>query len=179
MITLFVGGCRSGKSSAALQKAEQIGVDRKVFVATCQPYDAEMQTRIERHRQERDATWDTIEEPLEIADIVQQHSGPETVMLVDCLTLWLTNMIVADMDDAEITQRIETLTDALSSARGPVLLVANEVGMGIVPDNAMSRRFRDWAGSLNQKIAQCAREVILTVAGIPVSIKSATHEGGK
>jgi len=178
MIYLFIGGCRSGKSTAALQRAQQIGGARKIFVATCQPYDAEMQLRVERHRRERDAAWETIEEPLEIADIVRQQSGPQTVILVDCLTLWLTNMVVADADDASINQRIETLTEALSKARGAVLLVANEVGMGIVPDNAMSRRFRDWAGSLNQQMARCAREVILTVAGIPVPIKSAARESG-
>jgi len=177
MITLFIGGCRSGKSTAALQRADSIGAKRKIFVATCQPYDAEMQIRIERHRQERDNTWETIEEPLKIAAIVQQHSRSQTVILVDCLTLWLTNLIVAEADDATIDQRIETLENALSNARGPVLLVANEVGMGIVPDNAMSRRFRDWAGSLNQQMARCASEVILTVAGIPVSIKSTMQKG--
>jgi len=177
MLTLFIGGCRSGKSIAALQHANSNGANRKIFVATCQPYDAEMQIRIERHRQERDLAWETIEEPLEIADIVRQHNGPQTVILVDCLTLWLTNLIVAEADDTTISQRIETLKDALSNAQGPVLLVANEVGMGIVPDNAMSRRFRDWAGSLNQQMARCAHEVILTVAGIPVPIKSTVRKG--
>lgn len=177
IITFFIGGCRSGKSTAALQRANSIGANRKIFVATCQPYDAEMKIRIERHRQARDAAWETIEEPLEIADVVQQQSGPQTVILVDCLTLWLTNLIVARADDTTINQRIETLKDALSNARGPVLLVANEVGTGIVPDNAMSRRFRDWAGSLNQQMAQCASEVILTVAGIPVPIKSTARKG--
>ena len=177
MITFFIGGCRSGKSSAALQWSEEIGADRKIFVATCQPYDAEMQARIERHQRERDATWETIEEPFEIATIVHQHSTPETVILVDCLTLWLTNIIIAEADDDTINSRIETLNKALLNAPGHVALVANEVGMGIVPDNAMSRRFRDWAGSLNQQIARCAHEVILTVAGIPVPIKSASREG--
>ena len=179
MITLFIGGCRSGKSTAALQRADSIGANRKIFVATCQPYDAEMQIRIERHRQERDAAWETIEEPLEIADIARRQSGPQTVILVDCLTLWLTNMIVAEADDMAINQRIESLKHALSMAQGTVLLVANEVGMGIVPDNAMSRRFRDWAGSLNQQMAQCAHEVILTVAGISVPIKSTARKGNE
>jgi len=177
MIYLFIGGCRSGKSRAALLQAEQIGADRKIFVATCQPQDAEMLARVERHRRERDATWETFEEPLEIAAIVSRHSRPQTVILVDCLTLWLTNLIVGEADDSALRQRIATLTEALARARGPVLLVANEVGMGIVPDNAMSRRFRDWAGSLNQQVARCAREVILTVAGIPVPIKSAAPKG--
>ena len=174
MIELYIGGCRSGKSTAALQRANRMGADRKLFLATCQPHDAEMRARIEWHQQERDAGWETVEEPLDIAGIIRRHSRPRTVILVDCLTLWLTNLIIGETDDKGIQQRIAVLEEALSGAPGPVLLVANEVGLGIVPDNAMSRRFRDWAGSLNQRMARCAREVILTVAGIPIPIKSLT-----
>ena len=174
MIELFIGGCRSGKSTAALERADRIGARRKLFLATCQPLDAEMRARIERHKEERDQTWETIEEPLEIAALIRRHSEPQTVILVDCLTLWLTNLIITDADDAVLRKRIETLEDSLSSARGPVLVVANEVGLGIVPDNTMSRRFRDWAGSLNQRMAQCAQRVVWTVAGIPVPIKPFT-----
>jgi len=176
MIELYIGGCRSGKSQAALQRAEQIGAHRKIFVATCQPLDAEMRARIERHQAERDATWETLEEPTEIADHIRAHSDPQTVILVDCLTLWLTNLILQEAEDADLEQRIAVLEDRLSQARGPVLLVANEVGLGIVPENAMSRRFRDWAGSLNQKMARCARQVVFTVAGIPVPIKTAPRK---
>ena len=111
---------------------------------------------------------------IDIAGIIRRHSRPQTVILVDCLTLWLTNLIIGETDDKGIQQRIAVLEETLSGAPGPVLLVANEVGLGIVPDNAMSRRFRDWAGSLNQRMARCAREVILTVAGIPIPIKSLT-----
>ena len=177
MIELYIGGCRSGKSSAALERAEQIGARRKLFIATCQALDAEMHDRIERHRQERDPSWETLEEPIEIANLIQIHSAPQTVILVDCLTLWLTNLILRDADDDALQKRIETLEDALSTARGPVLLVANEVGLGIVPENALSRRFRDWAGSLNQKMARCAHQVVWTVAGIPVPIKSPLSTG--
>ena len=134
-----------------------------------------MRARVERHQGERDAGWETVEEPLDIASIIRHHSHPKTVILIDCLTLWLTNLIVAESDDTTIQQRIAVLEEALSGARGPVLLVANEVGLGIVPDHAMSRRFRDLAGSLNQRMAQCAREVILTVAGIPIPVKSLTR----
>jgi len=175
MIELYIGGCRSGKSTAALQRADRMGADRKLFLATCQIQDAEMRARVERHQLERDKGWETVEEPLDIAGLIQQHSRPQAVILVDCLTLWLTNLIIGEADDTDIQQRITALEQALSLASGPVLLVANEVGLGIVPDNAMSRRFRDWAGSLNQRMARCASEVILTVAGIPMPIKSLTR----
>jgi len=172
MIELYIGGCRSGKSRAALERAEHIGARRKLFIATCQPLDAEMHARIERHQEERDATWETLEEPTEIADLIRAHSDAQTVILVDCLTLWLTNLILQGAEDADLENRIAALEDRLSKARGPVLLVANEVGLGIVPKSALSRRFRDWAGSLNQKMARCAQQVVFTVAGIPVPIKT-------
>lgn len=177
MIEFYIGGCRSGKSHAALQRANQLGARRKLFIATCQAWDEEMQARIERHRRERDAAWETVEEPLDIAPFIGMHSAPQTVILVDCLTLWLTNLILADKSDQAIREHIEFLEAGLAAARGPVLLVANEVGLGIVPDNALSRRFRDWAGSLNQRMARCAHRVVLTVAGISVPIKTPPTEG--
>ena len=172
MIEFYIGGCRSGKSTAALQRANQFSARHKLFIATCQAWDDEMRARIERHQQERGDAWATLEEPIEIAALIRRHSTSQTVILIDCLTLWMTNLIVGEADDAAIEQHIEDLKDGLSKADGPVLLVANEVGMGIVPDNVMSRRFRDWAGSLNQRIARCAQRVVLTVAGIPVPIKT-------
>ena len=116
MIELFIGGCRSGKSTAALHHANQMAVRRKIFIATCRPLDAEMDARIARHRRERDKDWETFEEPLEIAALIRDHSAPRTVILVDCLTLWLTNLILADTDDAALRQRIEALQKALSEA---------------------------------------------------------------
>lgn len=175
-IQFFIGGCRSGKSSAALRQANQIEARRRIFVATCQPHDDEMRARIDRHRRERDAGWETIEEPLDIAAVIEHRSASRTVILVDCLTLWLTNLILTDAGDDMLEKRFAALQQALSAAAGPVILVANEVGLGIVPDNALSRRFRDWAGSLNQKVAQWAGEVVMTVAGIPVTIKPAGGE---
>ena len=177
MIEFYIGGCRSGKSQAALQRANQLGTRRKLFIATSQAWDEEMQARIDRHRRERDATWETFEEPIDIAPLIDAHSSPQALILVDCLTLWLTNLILAENDDRAIGQRIDSLEAVLTAARGPVLLVANEVGLGIVPDNAMSRRFRDWAGSLNQRVAHCAQSVILTVAGLRVPIKTPPPEG--
>jgi adenosylcobinamide kinase/adenosylcobinamide-phosphate guanylyltransferase len=175
-IELYLGGCRSGKSAAALQRALQIQARRSVFIATCQPGDAEMRARVERHRRERGDNWETFEEPLAIAELILRHSDPQTIFVVDCLTLWLTNMILDDSGDEAIEREIAGLAAVLGSARGPVLLVANEVGLGIVPENALSRRFRDWAGSLNQQMARCATGVFLTVAGLAVPIKTTTGE---
>ena len=166
MIEFFIGGCRSGKSRAALERANQIGARRKLFIATCQPMACTHLTSAHC-----DQTWETLEEPIEIANLIHTHSEPQTVILVDCLTLWLTNLILQDADDNALQARIDSLERRLTAIRGPVLLVANEVGLGIVPAHAMSRRFRDWAGSLNQKVARCAQRVFWTVAGIPVPVK--------
>jgi adenosylcobinamide kinase/adenosylcobinamide-phosphate guanylyltransferase len=176
-VIFYVGGCRSGKSSAALERAQQIDAPRKIFVATCQPHDAEMRRRIERHQAERDASWETIETPIDIVARIQAHSRPDTVLLVDCLTLWLTNILMDGVADDGIESHFHMLASTLRDARGPVILVANEVGLGLVPDNALGRRFRDWAGSLNQRVAGCAGEVVLTVAGIPMTIKPAANRG--
>lgn len=176
MIKLIIGGCRSGKSALALEQAARTRAERKIFLATCQPQDAEMRARVERHRETRDATWETIEEPIDIAAVIRLQSRPGTVILVDCLTLWLTNLVIGDRDDAAIQASIDSFRAALNDARGPVLLVANEVGLGIVPENALSRRFRDWAGSLNQQMARIAGEVTLSVAGVAVPIKTMTPE---
>jgi len=178
-VIFYVGGCRSGKSSAALERAQQIDAPRKIFVATCQPHDAEMRRRIERHQAERDASWETIETPIDIVGTIEAHSRPDTVLLVDCLTLWLTNILLDEVKDAGLEKHIQMLTHSLRHARGPVILVANEVGLGLVPDNALGRRFRDWAGSLNQRVAACAGEVVLTVAGIPMTIKPVAIRGSK
>ena len=177
-IELYIGGCRSGKSRAALERAEAMGMERQLYIATCRPGDDEMRDRVARHQAERGARWETLEEPLAVAPLIQQHSQAQSVILVDCLTLWLTNLIVGDADDPAIEAHVAALTAALRGARGPVLLVANEVGLGIVPDNALGRRFRDWAGSLNQAVARCAGAVYLSVAGIQVPIKTTARDKG-
>jgi adenosylcobinamide kinase/adenosylcobinamide-phosphate guanylyltransferase len=170
-IEFYIGGCRSGKSRAALERAENLGADRRIYIATCRPADDEMRARVARHQAERGARWETLEEPLEIARLIREHCRPGTVVLLDCLTLWLTNLIVGGADDNAVQRQIEDLTAALMQSKAPILLVANEVGLGIVPENALSRRFRDWAGILNQEVARCAGTVFLLVAGIPLAIK--------
>ncbi|MCB2147945.1 MAG: bifunctional adenosylcobinamide kinase/adenosylcobinamide-phosphate guanylyltransferase [Deltaproteobacteria bacterium] len=167
---LVLGGCRSGKSSHALQLAEGMG-RRRVFVATCVPHDDEMQARVARHRQERSDTWNTLEIPVDLADAILAHSPAADVMLVDCLTLWLSNLLMQTQDVSQIRRRIDGLAEAVKSAPCPVILVSNEVGAGIVPENRLARLYRDLAGWTNQAVAAACNRVVWTVAGIPVTIK--------
>jgi len=167
---LVLGGCRSGKSSHALQLAESMGQGR-IFVATCVPRDEEMQARVKRHQQERDATWTTLEVPVDLAGAIRKHSPAAEVMLVDCLTLWLSNLLMQDPDVDRIRAGIQALAEAVQSAPNELVLVSNEVGAGIVPENRLARRYRDLAGWANQAMAAVCDRVVWTVAGIPVTIK--------
>ncbi len=167
---LVLGGCRSGKSSHALQLAEGLG-QRRVFVATCVPHDDEMQARVDRHRQERSDTWNTLEIPVDLADAITAHGPAADVMLVDCLTLWLSNLLMQTQDVSQIRRHIDGLAEAVKSAPCAVILVSNEVGAGIVPENRLARLYRDLAGWTNQAVAAACDRVVWTVAGIPVTIK--------
>ena len=173
LFRLVIGGCRSGKSRYALETAENISADRQVFVATCRPRDSEMRLRVERHRRQRSARWRTVEEPFELPEAVESHASPVTAVLVDCLTLWVSNLLLrfADSRPEEMNARFDRLVATLQQADGPVILVSNEVGTGIVPENRLSRMFRDAAGLLNQQTAAVAASVVWMVAGIPVKIK--------
>lgn len=164
---LVLGGARSGKSRYAQARAEATGL-KLLFVATAQAFDDEMRDRISKHRDDRGSDWETIEAPLDIADIIAARSEPGSVLLIDCLTLWTSNLILGDHDVAPAT---EELIAALAQATGPIVLVSNEIGFGIVPENALARKFRDEAGQVNQRIAKEVREVQMTIAGIPVTIK--------
>jgi adenosylcobinamide kinase/adenosylcobinamide-phosphate guanylyltransferase len=162
-LTLVLGGARSGKSRHAEQLALASGLT-PVYVATAQALDDEMARRIAAHRARRGATWRTLEEPLDLVGALQGECGRERIVLVDCLTLWLTNLMVAGRDvEAERARLLE----ALPGLAGPVLLVSNEVGQGIVPDNAMARQFVDHAGFLHQGIAEQADAVFFMTAGLP------------
>jgi adenosylcobinamide kinase/adenosylcobinamide-phosphate guanylyltransferase len=165
-VILVGGGARSGKSRYALEKAQAIE-GRRAFIATAQPLDDEMCTRIAIHRQARGENFTTIEEPLDLARVIADSTFDAIV--VDCLTLWLSNLMLANKDcDREIT----ALIVAAQAARATVIFVSNEVGSGIVPtDNALSRDFRDRAGILNQRIAAIAQEVYFMVFGQPLRIK--------
>lgn len=166
-ITLVTGGCRSGKSRYAQALAESLAPSR-VMLATAEAFDDEMRDRISRHQSDRDETWRTIESPI---DIVAHLEQPGEVVLVDCLTLWVSNHLCNDVSDADMQAASRALVDRLQQVTGPVVLVTNEVGMGIVPMNALARRFRDHTGFLSQRIAEVADRVVLTVAGIPMVIK--------
>lgn len=174
-LVLVLGGARSGKSRYGEARAEASGLV-PCYIATAQAGDAEMAERIARHRARRRAGWRTVEEPLKLAEAIGGQARPETVLLVDCLTLWLSNLMLAE---ADVEAQVERLLAALRDAPGPVIVVSNEVGLGIVPDNALARRFRDVAGLANQRVAEIADEVVLVTAGLPLSLKGQRVDGGR
>lgn len=164
---LVLGGARSGKSRYAQARAEAVEGDL-VYIATAQALDNEMADRIQHHRDDRGARWRTVEEPLDLGEAVDREARPERVVLVDCLTLWASNLLLAERDTLSATAN---LVAAIGQARGPLILVANEVGLGIVPDNALARRFRDVAGTINQAVAGAVSEAMFLVAGLPMPLK--------
>ncbi len=172
-ITLIIGGCRSGKSRYALNAANAVNGRNKIFLATSVPRDREMEKRVRAHQAQRGRDWKTVEEPVNIHEKLKAHSETADVMLVDCLTLWLSNMMAADMTDSEIENQVQQTVRSFSSVQCPVFLVSNEVGYGIVPENALARRFRDLAGQVNQIVSEAADQVVLTVAGQALQIKPA------
>ena len=165
MIELVIGGARSGKSAHAEARARTSGL-KVTYLATGEARDAEMGARIAHHRARRPAGWRTVEEPLLLAAALRRAAAPDTCLLVDCLTLWLTNVLLAARD-----AEIDRLLDALPELPGRIILVSNEVGWGIVPENALARRFRDEQGRLNQQVAALADRVTLVAAGLALPLK--------
>ncbi|MDM8550280.1 bifunctional adenosylcobinamide kinase/adenosylcobinamide-phosphate guanylyltransferase [Desulfobacterales bacterium HSG2] len=166
-----IGGCRSGKSRHALEIAEQISENNRIFIATCVPYDEEMRERVANHQKERGPTWATLEAPILLPGAILENSRKAGVILGDCLTLWISNLLLDPNESERIDGHISELTQSLERAECPVILVSNEVGGGIVPENKLARRFRDVVGAANQTVAACSDRVIWMVAGIPVPIK--------
>ncbi|MDF2116906.1 bifunctional adenosylcobinamide kinase/adenosylcobinamide-phosphate guanylyltransferase [Roseiarcaceae bacterium H3SJ34-1] len=166
---LALGGARSGKSSFARHTAEASGLD-PVLIATATALDAEMMARIARHRQERGPDWLTLEEPLDLAGTVAVAAAPNRVVVVDCLTLWLTNVM---LDGGNVEAEIAALLLATRQSTGPVILVSNEVGQGVVPETPLGRAFRDAQGQLNQAMAEACSDVVLIAAGLPLRLKPA------
>lgn len=164
-VTLVLGGARSGKSARALHIA---AAPPHTFVATAEALDDEMAARIALHKSERDASWSLVEAPVELSEAIRRHSAPDTTLLVDCLTLWLSNIMHAGRDCADET---DSLIAALSAADGSVVLVSNEVGLGLAPDNALGRRFRDEQGRLNRRIAEHCDIVEFVAAGLSLKLK--------
>jgi adenosylcobinamide kinase / adenosylcobinamide-phosphate guanylyltransferase len=168
-IILITGGARSGKSRYAEQRVREMG-GRSVYVATAEPNDEEMTQRIAEHRKRRGNHWRTIEEPLELAEALLTQRGKTDCALVDCLTLWISNLLIRHGDKVA-SERVEGLIKQLPELNFHLVFVTNEVGWGIVPDNPLARQFRDLAGWTNQQMAQMANEVILMVAGVPMIAK--------
>lgn len=169
MIHLILGGARSGKSRYAEQLAIQ-SQKKRFYLATAQALDDEMEQRIKRHQTDRDEHWHTIEEPINLAKQLLAHDSPEHCIVVDCLTLWLTNCLLAD-DATCWAEQKRLLLDNLTQLQSDVLFVSNETGLGIIPMDALSRRFVDEAGWLHQAIAEKADKVSFIAAGIPLTLK--------
>jgi adenosylcobinamide kinase/adenosylcobinamide-phosphate guanylyltransferase len=166
-VTLVLGGARSGKS----RYAEGLALRHKgqpTYIATAEVTDEEMRERIDRHRAERGPKWRTIEAPLDLIAALRQADGAKSFTLVECLTVWINNLMYHEKD---VAAEVERLSASLVLAKGLIVIVSNETGLGIVPDNALARRFRDEAGRANQAIAQVADEVVFIAAGLPMTLK--------
>jgi adenosylcobinamide kinase/adenosylcobinamide-phosphate guanylyltransferase len=166
-VTLVLGGARSGKSAYA-ERLILAAADHATYLATAASGDAEMAQRIAHHRARRGSAWTTLEEQFALAASLAKHTHADRPVLVDCLTLWLSNLMAQSRD---IAAEMQTLLAALPALRGPVVFVSNEVGLGIVPDNALAREFRDHAGRLNQALAAAADRVVFVAAGLPLILK--------
>ncbi len=169
MIELILGGARSGKSRLAERLAGESGL-AVTYIATSQPLDGEMSTRIAEHRARRPAQWALVEEPLALAAVLREHAGADRCLLVDCLTLWLTNLLMLD-NPARLAQERDAFLECLDELPGRILLVGNETGMGVVPLGELSRRYVDEAGWLHQALAERCQRVVFTVAGLPMTLK--------
>ena len=169
MRNLILGGARSGKSRLAEQLASASGLP-VTYIATSQPLDGEMNERVLLHRQRRPAEWGLIEEPLALASVLRAEAAPGRCLLVDCLTLWLTNLLMLE-DEQRLAEERDALLACLEQLPGMVILVSNETGLGVVPMGELTRRYVDLAGWLHQAVAERCQRVVLTVAGLPLVLK--------
>ena len=169
MLQLILGGARSGKSRLAEKLAAESGC-AVTYIATSQPLDGEMNERVRHHRERRPGHWALIEEPIELARILRDNARADTCLLVDCLTLWLTNLLLLD-DPQRLGVERDSLLDCLASLPGEIIFVSNETGLGVVPLGELTRRYVDEAGWLHQALAERCQRVVLTVAGLPLTLK--------
>lgn len=166
----ITGGARSGKSLWALELAKTLG-EKVLFIATAIPRDEEMKARVEKHRRLRPPQWETVEEETQVVSLLEKITPSYQAVILDCLTLYLSNLLLLNLPEETIHQEIEKLVQAIRNLAIPIIIVANEVGSGIVPDNLLARKFRDLAGWANQTFGRCCDEVYFMVAGIPLKIK--------
>jgi adenosyl cobinamide kinase/adenosyl cobinamide phosphate guanylyltransferase len=169
-LLMVTGGTRSGKSRYAVERASAWG-PRVLYVATCQPADDEMRERVRRHQAERPSTWTTSEPGADVLPVVQEQGPDADGILVDCLTLYVSSLLMAGGGEAAVAQQVDELCSALQQVGKPVALVTNEVGWGVVPETPLGRLFRDAAGRANQVAARHAQEVVLMVSGLPMVVK--------
>lgn len=169
MLQLILGGARSGKSRLAEKLAMQSTL-AVTYIATSEPLDGEMSERVQMHRQRRPSEWALIEEPLALARVLRENARPERCLLVDCLTLWMTNLLMLDNPQRLADER-QALLECLVELSGEIILVSNETGMGVVPMGELTRRYVDESGWLHQAIAERCQRVVLTVAGLPLTLK--------
>jgi adenosylcobinamide kinase / adenosylcobinamide-phosphate guanylyltransferase len=170
-LLVVTGGTRSGKSRYTVERAQTWG-SHVLYVATCQPADAEMRARVRRHQAERPPTWTTVESTADIPAVVQHYSSRADGILLDCLTLYVASLLMVDVGEDEVAQQVEELCLALRQVPCPSAIVTNEVGWGVVPETPLGRFFRDAAGRANQVAARHAGEVVLMVSGLPLVVKS-------
>jgi adenosylcobinamide kinase / adenosylcobinamide-phosphate guanylyltransferase len=169
-IIFITGGVRSGKSRFAQEMAEKFP-GPKAYMATAQGLDAEMQERIKRHQKSRPRTWKTLEEPIHIPGVIQKEGGKFGLILLDCLTLWLSNLMMAGWNEKRILATTDRLLKAARKSSSSFIFVGNEVGLGIVPENPAARFFRDVSGMIHQRVAREADEIYFMVCGLPQKIK--------
>lgn len=169
MLQMILGGARSGKSRLAEKLASDSALP-VTYIATSQPLDGEMNERVALHRQRRPDHWGLIEEPIELARVLRDHAAPGQCLLVDCLTLWLTNLLMLE-DAGRLASERDQLLDTLVSLPGEIIFVSNETGLGVVPLGELTRRYVDEAGWLHQALAERCQRVVLTVAGLPLTLK--------
>ena len=171
MLELILGGARSGKSRLAERLAAESGLAVS-YIATSQALDGEMTARIAHHRERRPAHWTLVEEPLQLARVLREQAAANRCLLVDCLTLWLTNLLMLD-DAARLAEERDALLECLDGLPGRILLVSNETGLGVVPLGELTRRYVDEAGWLHQTVAERAQRVTFMIAGLPMTLKDA------
>lgn len=169
MLQLILGGARSGKSRLAEKLATDSGLS-VTYIATSQPLDGEMTARVAHHRERRPSEWGLIEEPVELARVLKENATPNHCLLIDCLTLWLTNLLMLE-DPDRLNDEREALLQTLATLPGEIIFVSNETGMGVVPLGELTRRYVDEAGWLHQALAERCQRVVLTVAGLPLTLK--------